>query len=250
MVVLLSAVARLPVVLISSWGRRPRVQSRPDRPDDARPRRCRSIDRVAPSSVALPPTSWARGRAWLLSRRRRRSSPSGTTSFACGRETEVLAGKYVPNRLAWRTRRVIRGRPTSIWSPSSAVHRRRSDPLSRRCDFQGSTVIGRCDASTCPSSRSPCADAPAVRPDRGSSAVTIERSPRRFGPDDDPAPERGAMLTVRWACQREWLHGVPRSPRCRNSAPSLVTVDGRPRGRPDTRPTYYDGAPLPATISP
>lgn len=53
-------------------------------------------------------------------------------------------------------------------------------------------------------------------------------------------PGRGDLLVMGGACQRDWLHTVPRAvtdqPRI-----SLTWRWTSRRGRPDTNPTYYDG---------
>jgi alkylated DNA repair dioxygenase AlkB len=79
-----------------------------------------------------------------------------------------------------------------------------------------------------------------LRP-RGAGGVPVERVPAGSGPDDVTLlPGEGDMLIMGGACQREWLHGVPRAstdgPRV-----SLTWRWTSRRGRPDTNPTYYDG---------
>jgi len=76
---------------------------------------------------------------------------------------------------------------------------------------------------------------------RAEGGVPVERVPAGTDPDDLVLmPGEGDMVVMGGACQREWLHGVPKSstdqPRI-----SLTWRWTSRRGRPDTNPTYYDG---------
>jgi len=76
---------------------------------------------------------------------------------------------------------------------------------------------------------------------RAEGGVPIERVPAGSAPEDVVLmPGEGDMLVMGGACQREWLHGVPKA-----STPepriSLTWRWTSRRGRPDTNPTYYDG---------
>lgn len=69
---------------------------------------------------------------------------------------------------------------------------------------------------------------------------------RRNDPGEDPGddtvvtPGEGDLLVMGGACQRDWLHGIPRAP---TDLPriSLTWRWTSRRGRPDTAPTYFDG---------
>ena len=79
-----------------------------------------------------------------------------------------------------------------------------------------------------------------LRP-RAAGGVPVERVPAGSDPDDVVLmPGEGDLLIMGGACQREWLHGVPKAstdlPRI-----SLTWRWTSRRGRPDTSPTYYDG---------
>ena len=79
-----------------------------------------------------------------------------------------------------------------------------------------------------------------LRP-RAPGGVPVERVPAGTDPEDVVlTPGEGDMLIMGGACQREWLHGVPKAstdqPRI-----SLTWRWTSRRGRPDTSPTYYDG---------
>ena len=79
-----------------------------------------------------------------------------------------------------------------------------------------------------------------LRP-RAPGGVPVERVPAGSDPDDVVlTPGEGDMLIMGGACQRDWLHGVPKAstdqPRI-----SLTWRWTSRRGRPDTNPTYYDG---------
>jgi alkylated DNA repair dioxygenase AlkB len=78
---------------------------------------------------------------------------------------------------------------------------------------------------------------------RGSRAEAIERVPAGTAPDDVVLrPGDGDLLVMGGACQRDWLHGVPKAPDA--GADGRISLTWRwssRRGRPDTNPTYYDG---------
>jgi alkylated DNA repair dioxygenase AlkB len=79
-----------------------------------------------------------------------------------------------------------------------------------------------------------------LRP-RAPGGVPIERVPPGSDPDDlILMPGEGDMLIMGGACQREWLHGVPKASTDRSRV-SLTWRWTSRRGRPDTSPTYYDG---------
>ena len=79
-----------------------------------------------------------------------------------------------------------------------------------------------------------------LRP-RSASGVPVERVPAGSAPDDVVLlPGEGDMLIMGGACQREWLHGVPKASTDRPRI-SLTWRWTSRRGRPDTSPTYYDG---------
>jgi alkylated DNA repair dioxygenase AlkB len=72
-------------------------------------------------------------------------------------------------------------------------------------------------------------------------AEVVERTPAGSAPDDLVLmPGEGDLLVMGGACQRDWLHGVPRAeadvPRI-----SLTWRWTSRRGRPDTAPSYFDG---------
>jgi alkylated DNA repair dioxygenase AlkB len=76
---------------------------------------------------------------------------------------------------------------------------------------------------------------------RAEGGVPVERVPSGSDPNDlILTPGEGDLLIMGGACQREWLHGVPKAstdlPRV-----SLTWRWTSRRGRPDTSPTYYDG---------
>jgi alkylated DNA repair dioxygenase AlkB len=76
---------------------------------------------------------------------------------------------------------------------------------------------------------------------RAEGGVPVERVPAGSAPDDlILMPGEGDMLIMGGACQREWLHGVPRASTDRPRI-SLTWRWTSRRGRPDTSPTYYDG---------
>jgi alkylated DNA repair dioxygenase AlkB len=79
-----------------------------------------------------------------------------------------------------------------------------------------------------------------LRP-RAEGGVPVERVPAGSDPDDLVLmPGEGDMLIMGGACQREWLHGVPKHTTDRPRI-SLTWRWTSRRGRPDTNPTYYDG---------
>ena len=76
---------------------------------------------------------------------------------------------------------------------------------------------------------------------RGPDANARDRTPAGGNPDDVVLrPGEGDLLVMGGACQRDWLHTVPRA---ETSEPriSLTWRWTSRRGRPDTNPTYYDG---------
>ncbi|MEO7370091.1 MAG: alpha-ketoglutarate-dependent dioxygenase AlkB [Ilumatobacteraceae bacterium] len=76
------------------------------------------------------------------------------------------------------------------------------------------------------------------RADRG---VPVERVPAGSDPGDVILmPGEGDMLVMGGACQREWLHGVPKAA-TDQARISLTWRWTSRRGRPDTNPGYYDG---------
>ncbi len=79
-----------------------------------------------------------------------------------------------------------------------------------------------------------------LRP-RATGGVPVERVPAGSDPDDVVLmPGEGDLLIMGGACQREWLHGVPKASTERPRI-SLTWRWTSRRGRPDTNPTYYDG---------
>lgn len=68
-----------------------------------------------------------------------------------------------------------------------------------------------------------------------------ERIPAGDAPGDIVLrPGDGDLLVMGGACQRDWLHGVPAA----DTALPRISLTWRwtsRRGRPDTKPTYYDG---------
>jgi alkylated DNA repair dioxygenase AlkB len=72
-------------------------------------------------------------------------------------------------------------------------------------------------------------------------AEVVERIPAGSDPDDLVlTPGEGDLLVMGGACQRDWLHGVPRASTTlpRISLTWRWTSRG---GRPDTNPGFYDG---------
>ena len=76
---------------------------------------------------------------------------------------------------------------------------------------------------------------------RAPGGVPVERIPAGSDPDDVTlTPGEGDLLIMGGACQREWLHGVPKA----STEQPRISLTWRwtsRRGRPDTSPTYYDG---------
>ncbi len=76
---------------------------------------------------------------------------------------------------------------------------------------------------------------------RARGAGAVERVPAGTAPGDIVLrPGAGDLLVMGGACQRDWLHGVPKVP----GAAERISLTWRwtsRRGRPDTNPTYYDG---------
>jgi alkylated DNA repair dioxygenase AlkB len=82
---------------------------------------------------------------------------------------------------------------------------------------------------------------PFVIRERQPMADVVERVPAGDHPDDVVLmPGEGDLLVMGGACQRSWLHGVPRA---ETEAPriSLTWRWTSRRGRPDTAPSYFDG---------
>jgi alkylated DNA repair dioxygenase AlkB len=76
---------------------------------------------------------------------------------------------------------------------------------------------------------------------RAEGGVPVERVPAGTAPDDLVLmPGEGDMLVMGGACQREWLHGVPKAS-TQEPRISLTWRWTSRRGRPDTNPTFYDG---------
>ena len=69
----------------------------------------------------------------------------------------------------------------------------------------------------------------------------VERVPAGTAPDDLVfTPGEGDLLVMGGACQRDWLHGIPRADTA-NPRISLTWRWTSRRGRPDTNPGYVDG---------
>lgn len=69
----------------------------------------------------------------------------------------------------------------------------------------------------------------------------LDRTPAGQHADDVVVtPGHGDLLVMGGACQRDWLHSVPRATTSRPRV-SLTWRWTSRRGRPDTNPTYYDG---------
>ena len=72
-------------------------------------------------------------------------------------------------------------------------------------------------------------------------AEVVERIPAGSDPDDLVLmPGEGDLLVMGGACQRRWLHGVPRA----DTPDPRISLTWRwtsRRGRPDTDPSYFDG---------
>ena len=76
---------------------------------------------------------------------------------------------------------------------------------------------------------------------RGPTAQVVDRTPAGGLPDDIVlTPGAGDLLVMGGACQRDWLHTVPRA-ETTDARISLTWRWTSRRGRPDTNPTYYDG---------
>lgn len=79
-----------------------------------------------------------------------------------------------------------------------------------------------------------------VRPRRPLREVA-ERVPAGEHPDDLVLePGDGDLLIMGGACQRDWLHGIPKADTDQGRI-SLTWRWTSRRGRPDTNPTFYDG---------
>ena len=76
---------------------------------------------------------------------------------------------------------------------------------------------------------------------RGPDANARDRTRAGQHPDDVVLePGKGDLLVMGGACQRDWLHTVPRA----DTSQPRISLTWRwtsRRGRPDTNPTYYDG---------
>ncbi len=76
---------------------------------------------------------------------------------------------------------------------------------------------------------------------RAPMAEVVERVPAGAAPDDLVLmPGHGDLLVMGGACQRDWLHGIPRAD-TPNPRISLTWRWTSRRGRPDTNPGYSDG---------
>ena len=64
---------------------------------------------------------------------------------------------------------------------------------------------------------------------------------RDGGADVDLRPGHGDLLVMGGRCQRDWLHGIPEYPTDRPRISITWRWTSR-RGRPDTSPSYFDGA--------
>ena len=72
-------------------------------------------------------------------------------------------------------------------------------------------------------------------------AEVVERVPAGTDPGDLVLmPGEGDLMVMGGACQRDWLHGVPRAD-TNEARISLTWRWSSRRGRPDTNPGYYDG---------
>ncbi|MEZ5236178.1 MAG: alpha-ketoglutarate-dependent dioxygenase AlkB [Acidimicrobiales bacterium] len=73
-------------------------------------------------------------------------------------------------------------------------------------------------------------------------ATLADKVPAGADPSDVVlTPGEGDLLVMGGACQRDWLHGVPRAPGELRPRVSLTWRWTSRRGRPDTNPSYYDG---------
>ena len=207
------------------------------------------IDRQAPiERVDLPPSSWIEVVSGFVRDARRVFTTLHDT--LAWQQTEVLRyDKYVPERrlgvgvssdahpMLRQTELHLRSRFRVPFTGVAAILYRDGD------DFQGlhsdremrwldDTLI----AIVVLGQRRPFV----VRP-RAPGGVPVERVPAGSDPSDVIlTPGEGDMIVMGGACQREWLHGVPRAstdgPRI-----SLTWRWTSRRGRPDTNPTFYDG---------
>lgn len=206
------------------------------------------IDRRAPvERLALPPSSWVEFVPRFA--RHAESAFADLHESVRWQQTEVLRyDRYVPERrlgaglrgdshpLLRQTDLHLRSRFHVAFTGVAAILYRNGD------DFQGlhsdremrwldETVI----AILVLGARRPFV----LRPRAG--AVPVERVPSGADPSDIVLrPGEGDLLVMGGACQREWMHGVPKAavdgPRI-----SLTWRWTSRRGRPDTNPTYYDG---------
>ena len=82
---------------------------------------------------------------------------------------------------------------------------------------------------------------PFVLRHRAPLAEVVERVPAGADPDDIVLlPGHGDMVVMGGACQRNWLHGVPKAD-TNEARVSLTWRWTSRRGRPDTNPGYFDG---------
>lgn len=76
---------------------------------------------------------------------------------------------------------------------------------------------------------------------RAPMSEVVERVPAGTASDDIVLmPGEGDLLVMGGACQRDWLHGIPRA----DVADPRISLTWRwtsRRGRPDTNPGYFDG---------
>jgi alkylated DNA repair dioxygenase AlkB len=76
---------------------------------------------------------------------------------------------------------------------------------------------------------------------RAPLSQVVEKVPAGRDPDDLVLrPGEGDLLVMGGAFQRDWLHGVPAADTTKPRI-SLTWRWTSKRGRPDTKPTYYDG---------
>jgi len=208
-----------------------------------------AIDRHAPiERIGLPPTSWVEMVPGFV--READAAFDELHRSLPWQQTEVLRyDRYVPERrlgagvrtdshaLFTQTDLHLRSRFRVPFTGVSAILYRTGD------DFQGlhsdremrwldDTVV----AIVVLGARRPFV----LRP-RAANGVPVDRVPAGTDPDDVAlTPGEGDLLIMGGACQREWLHGVPRAGTDRPRI-SLTWRWTSRRGRPDTNPTYYDG---------
>ena len=78
------------------------------------------------------------------------------------------------------------------------------------------------------------------RPRRPMTEVTERVAGGRHPDDIVITPGEGDLVVMGGACQRDWLHGVPRA-ETDHPRVSLTWRWTSKRGRPDTNPGYFDG---------